>query len=499
MSSPVFPLKGNVSYDRKKQEPVYLQLSHQVIKFIRSGKLQPGVKLPGSRTLANELNLHRKTIIAVYTELQAQGWIETIVNKGTFVTKQLPVVQPVSFKQPIHQKNNSEYASFDFLKNDLLYQKPEVLDKKINLIADGVPDHRLVPIDEISKVYRDVMKRSYNRHLLKYNSIYGNLQLRKRLAVYLNATRGLHITYDQILITRGSQMSMYLAGQLLLKNRIIICGNTNYNTANDTFTYCGGQVKTVSIDKDGLNTQEIETLCKTQPIQAVYVTSHHHYPTTVTLSPQRRMHLLQLAQQYQFAIIEDDYDYDFHYNNAPILPLASSDETGNVLYLGGFTKIIAPALRIGYLIGPVDFIREAAHLRSIIDRQGDTILEHVISILIKNGDVYRHIQKVRKIYKKRRDLFCKLLSEQCGKFFNFTKPEGGMAVWVLLRDTYTWDNVMASAKALDIPFSSDYLIYGDAVTSKGIRMGFACLTTEEIYQSIDRLQKVMNQLKKSSQ
>ena len=141
------------------------------------------------------------------------------------------------------------------------------------------------------------------------------------------------------------------------------------------------------VDENGLDTVRIEAICKKQQIKAVYVTSHHHHPTTVTLSAERRIHLLNLAQKYRFAIIEDDYDYDFNYNHSPILPLASHDTNGNVIYIGSVCKTVAPVFRIGYLIASKEFVNEAANLRRIVDRQGDALLELTFADFIKNGDL----------------------------------------------------------------------------------------------------------------
>ncbi len=461
-----------------------------MITFIKSGKLPPATKLPGSRKLAEDLSIHRKTVIAAYEELISQGWIETIPSRGTFVTSSLPLVIPKKIKQTPIASQKKKKSGFSFFSRPNLIRKSEnILSDQVLRIGDGAPDHRLAPIEEIARIYRNVTKKSYHRDLLDYGSIYGNIELRKKLALYLNQTRGLHITSDNILITRGSQMGIYLAGQLLLpqKNKIIV-GNTNYKTADDTFIEAGGILEQVSVDDNGLDTNQIERLCQGTSIRAVYVTSHHHHPTTVTLSAQRRMHLLQLAQQYNFAIIEDDYDYDFHYANAPILPLASNDINGNVVYIGGFTKMIAPAMRIGYLIAPKDFVDEAARLRAIIDRQGDTILEQVLAQMLTTGDVQRHINKVLRTYKNRRDLFCKLLEEKLGNYFSFDIPKGGMAIWVKLHKSYNWDIVCSEAKKHNLIITPDWRRYdNDNSGHNGIRLGFATLNKEEIYEAINRL------------
>ncbi|MEW7291923.1 MocR-like pyridoxine biosynthesis transcription factor PdxR [Aquimarina sp. 2304DJ70-9] len=494
----MFPFKNNILLDRKANRNLYLQLCDQIIGHIKSGKLAPSTKLLGSRKMAEDLDIHRKTVIAAYDELISQGWIETIPAKGTYVTSTLPIIRKQRFDQNPSNITVKHKSGFSFITRAHLMRKTTTnIRQDVLKIDDGVPDNRLAPIEEIARIYRNITKKTHHKKLLAYDSIYGNLALRKALVTYLNQTRGLHISIDNILITRGSQMGIYLASQLILKNKKkIIVGKTNYMTADNTFKEAGGDIEQVPVDEQGMNTFAIEQLCKAKKIDAVYVTSHHHHPTTVTLSAERRMHLLQLAQEYNFAIIEDDYDYDFHYSNAPILPLASNDYNGNVIYIGGFTKIIAPAMRIGYLVAPSDFVDEAARLRRIIDRQGDMILEQTLAQMITSGDVQRHCNKALKTYKIRRDLFCSLLQEKLGNYFEFDIPKGGMAVWIKLNKNYHWDDVYNEAKKNNLELNPEWQRYdNDNSGHNGIRLGFASLHEEEIVTVIEKLEKTLRNLK----
>jgi len=219
------------------------------------------------------------------------------------------------------------------------------------------------------------------------------------------------------------------------------------------------------------------------------VTSHHHHPTTVTLSARRRIHLLNLAKEYNFAIIEDDYDYDFNYDHAPILPLTSHDTNGNVIYIGSVCKTVAPVFRVGYMVASKDFVDEASKLRGFVDRQGDALLELTFADFIKSGDLDRHIRKVMKVYKQRRDLFCDLLKQELGDYFEFDVPKGGMAVWVKLRPPYSWAQVSETAL-------KHHLVIGDwqryDMTNLGhnsIRIGFAAYNESELYELIEKLKK----------
>ena len=430
----MFPYKARIEIDRNSDAALYLQLSYQIIELIKNQTLAPKTKLPSTRLLAEQLEVHRKTVVACYEELTLQGWIESIPKKGTYVTESIPVL----IQQPLvgaESNTSREEARFKFIPNKNLVEKTATVKREgFLLLRDGIPDVRLIPIDEIARTYRKICSKKSILEHLSYGTTYGAQKLRTVLAEYLNATRGLHISIENVLITRGSQMGIWLSAQLLLeKDEVVLVGHSNYASANSAFLTMNARLEKVSVDHDGIVTDEIEAICKKMPVKAVYVTSHHHHPTTVVLSAQRRIHLLNLAHQYGFAIIEDDYDFDFNYNRAPILPLASHDSNGNVIYIGSLCKTVAPVYRVGYLVASKDVVDEASKARGIIDRQGDAILELTFAEFIKSGDFDRHIRKVVKIYKQRRDLFCELLQKELGDLVEFEVPIGGMAVWSKLK------------------------------------------------------------------
>ena len=492
----MFPYKTSIKFDRKNNQPLYLQLSNQIIQFIKNQTLAPNTKLPGSRTLAEQLNVHRKTIVACYEELLLQGWVESISKKGTFVHHNLPELDQQRLNDTIVY-DYKKTTGFSFYKNLILPQKPEDKIKGLMYLNDGISDGRLTPTNEIARIYRRISAKKNIAEYLSYGTTFGNNELREVLVNYLNSTRGLHITKENVLITRGSQMGIWLSSQLLLqKDDIVVVGNTNYGAADSTFFNQKARLERVSVDENGIVTDEIEKLCKREQIKAVYVTSHHHHPTTVTLSAKRRIHLLNLARQYNFAIIEDDYDYDFNYNHAPILPLASHDTNGNVVYIGSVCKTVAPVFRIGYLIASKEFVDEASKLRGFVDRQGDALLELTFANFIKSGDLDRHIRKVMKIYKQRRDLFCKLLKDELGRFFEFEIPKGGMAVWAKLDSNYSWATISEVAKKhkLEIGAWERYDLAN--LGHNYIRIGFAAYNEEEIHELIHRLKRTIYEVKK---
>jgi GntR family transcriptional regulator/MocR family aminotransferase len=491
----MFPYKTSLIIDRDSKEPLFLQLTNQLINLIKEGKIPSGTKLIATRNLAEILGVHRKTVVACYEELILQGWVESIPKKGTFVNKNLPDFVPQDFTE-----ENSDIDAahgFSFYKNEFLSRKANEFSQEMMYVNDGVSDTRLTPVNEIARTYRRIASRSSIFQHLSYGSTFGNKKLRQVLADYLNTTRGLHITKENILITRGSQNGIYLSSQLLFKKGdVVVVGNTNYISADVTFLNAKATIERINVDESGLVIDELEKLCKKKPVKAVYVTSHHHHPTTVTMSAERRIHLLNLARKYGFAILEDDYDYDFNYNHAPILPLASHDTNGNVIYIGSVCKTVAPVFRIGYLVANESFIDETANLRRIVDRQGDALLELTFADFIQSGELDSHIRKVLKIYKARRDLFCSLLTSELKNYFKFEIPKGGMAVWVHLKEPYKWKDVAKIAKEFKLDIG-EYERYDTAkINHNCIRMGFASCNENEIVELISRLKFTMQYLEK---
>ena len=454
-----------------------------MINAIQRGVLVAGIQLPGTRSLADELAVHRKTIIAAYDELDAQGWTEIRPNKGTFV-RHRPLEDNTTLKtyDRDYLTKYPEKTGFNFKQSILL--DALTVDVPTGLeFNDGLPDIRLLPLHKLSKVYGGILKRKTNYKHFGYSHVEGNEYYRDVLSGYLNNTRGLHISKKNILTTRGIHMSIYLASSMLISpGDLVVVGDLSYYLANMCFQQSGGKIISVPVDQEGISVEAIRELCKTKKIRMLYLTPHHHYPTTVTLSAARRVELLQLASTYGFIILEDDYDYDFHYNGNSVLPLASADTNGMVVYIGSFCKSLAPGFRSGYLIAPENLIQEMAKFRRLVDRQGDMLMEQALAELLEEKEIQRHLNKVVKIYENRRDTLADLLQKHLGDHLNFVSPPGGLSIWT------SWDpklNLMRISKncakmGLHLP---QELLY-QTEHSTAMRLGFGNLTTEELEEAV---------------
>ena len=426
------PWKLNLAMNirRGSRSAVYVQVGYGIVEEIRRGRLAAGDVLPGTRKFAEELGVNRKTIVAAYEELIAQGWLISDKTRGTFVSSELPAVVPA--KRSLSRGTAAQASSEPDFRLTGTSPALSVLLPKAGafLFDDGAPDTRLFPAETMSREYRTALIRAARRNGLGYGDPRGALTLRRALARMLNNDRGLLATPDNICLTRGSQMAIHLAARVLIKpGDAVVLEELSYPPAVETFRAAGARIVTVPLDASGLDIEAFETLCRRHSVKLVYLTPHHQFPTTRVMRPEKRLRLLGLAEQFRFAIVEDDYDHEFHFSHQPLLPLASVAPR-KTIYIGSMSKLLTPSIRLGYVVAPALVIERMAGEVLLLDRQGDPATELAIAGLIDSGEVNRHARKSLQIYARRRQLFSSLLRESIGDILPFEEPEGGLAFWI---------------------------------------------------------------------
>ncbi len=485
----MLPWKTIIEFDRTLDDAVYLQISKSIIREIKNGIIQSSVKMPGTRALSVQLQVNRQTIVKAYDELYAQGWLIALPAKGTFVNTELPEVKPRKLVDRVD--GLARETGFDFEINTTIHT-PSAPNRHIMGFHDG-PDVRLIPVEQLASGYRRILKRRSNLNILSYVEVEGRQVVREAISEYLNSSRGLQTKYQNIMVTRGTSMALYILSEILISpGDLLITAGIGYRYADLTFLNAGAKLIKLEIDEHGIDVDEIERICQRKTIRAVYVTSHHHYPTTVTLCAARRMKLLQLAETYGFIIIEDDYDYEFHYESSPILPLASADVHGMVVYIGSFSKTLGPAIRVGYIAAPPNLINEVAKFRQLIDVQGDPVLEQVVAEMIREGEIIRHMKKALKEYTSRRQNMCEYLNSNLKDFIEFKAPEGGLAIWAEYDPKIDLVALAAELKKHEVIISNGLI--NDASAGRKLnstRMGFGWMNVIEANHALDMLEKTI--------
>jgi GntR family transcriptional regulator/MocR family aminotransferase len=340
-------------------------------------------------------------------------------SKAHLPAKNYPEINPRRFYNKPEKRNEfAPETGYRVVVNTDI-RTPVLPMRNITGFHDG-PDTRLMPVQELGKAYKSVLSRTVNLKYMSYVETNGIQKFREILSEYLNSSRGLQTRFENIMVTRGSQHGLYMLTCVLFNaGENIIVGDTNYYYADHCFEHAGMNLIRVPVDENGIDVGIVEKMCKRKKIRAIYVTSHHHYPTTVTLTASRRIKLVELSEKYGFIVIEDDYDYDCHYASSPILPLISADVKGMVVYIGTLSKTIAPAIRTGYVVAPPNLILELARIRQLMDTQGDPIMELALSDMFSSGEIRRHMKKALQEYNRRRDFLCSLLKEKLSDVIDF--------------------------------------------------------------------------------
>jgi GntR family transcriptional regulator / MocR family aminotransferase len=462
--------------------PLFVQLAHGVMTEIRRGRLLPGQRLPGTRAWAKSLGINRNTVIAAVAELEAQGWVHSTPTRGTWVRESLPV-EPRSTRRPGLPALG---IPLEPLPAFLAPRAFRVSDEVLHLSA-GTPDPRLFPVELLARTWRRVVRRK-GRHLLEYGDPAGHRSLRQALAGMLSDLRGIPATEDQLVITRGSQMALdLLARAVVAPGETVAVESSGYRPAWDALRLIGARLAPIPVDAEGLDVDALARLVRRRQVRAVYVTPHHQYPTTVTMSASRRLALLELARRHQLLIIEDDYDHEFHYEGRPVLPLMASDDAGVVASVGTLSKVLAPGLRLGFVVAPTALAERIARLRAVMDRQGDHPMEATVAELIEEGELQRHVRKMRVVYQARRDALARQLTARLGDTLEFSIPPGGISIWAKLRRPIHLDVWLARARARGVSVMPGATYCFDGHEPGALRLVFARFTEAELTRAVELL------------
>jgi len=305
-----------IALDPRHELPIFLQLAQAIADAIRRGRLKPGEALPGTRELAEQLGLNRNTVVSGYEELAAEGLVHTRVGGGTFVTSSLPA-------QTSAGPSTKDAPTFPLAEPMHVVPAVQVPAPGTLMIAHSLPDTRLFPAEALTRAFRRAIVQR-GRSLIGYAEPCGHPRLREELAKMLRSTRALPATADCLMVTRSLEQGIDLVARMLLKaGDVVAVESFGYPPAWSVLRLAGARLMPVPVDDEGMDIGALEDALKHQSIRAVFLTPHHQFPTACVMSAARRERLAALATRHHFAIIEDDYDHEFHYAGKPILPIAA--------------------------------------------------------------------------------------------------------------------------------------------------------------------------------
>jgi GntR family transcriptional regulator/MocR family aminotransferase len=474
-----------IALDPACELPIFLQLANAIADDIRSGRLKPGEPLPGTRELAEQLSINRNTVVAGYAELAAEGLVRTRVGGGTFVAEPMPTVT-----HPVPPTKDTPTYPIQTPARPVL---PAKVPKSGTLILNSLPDIRSFPAAALARAFhRAIAQRG--RSLISYADPCGHRRLREELANMLGSTRGLPATADDLMVMRSLEQGIDLVARMLLQPGDVVAVEAfGYPPAWKVLRLAGAQLVPLPLDEDGLDVGALEALLAHQHIRAVFV-PHHQFPTTSVMSPQRRAHLTELALTHRFAIIEDDYDHEFHYAGKPILPMAAGVGRANVIYIGSLANLLAPGVSTGFVLAPPAVFEHLAALRAISDARSDVAMECAIAELFEDGELLRHVRRMRRIYATRRDVLAQALNRHLGSALRFRIPDGGMGLWARVDDSIDVGAWVQESEHEGVQCFGGNRYDFHQREQPYMRLGFSYLDETELEEAVQRMARALSRM-----
>ena len=479
-----------ITLQNRDRMPIYQQLYDWFRRAITGGQLRPGQRVPSTRNLAAELKISRMPVLGAFEQLLAEGYLETFVGAGTCVARSIPddtlsspAVKARKGLQEIVEKQGPRRIS---RRGAVLTRAPAQswLDN-LGAFRVSLPALDHFPIGVWSKLVARHSRRP-PRGIMAYGDAMGYLPFREAIAEYLGAVRGVRCEPSQILVTTGSQQALQISAQVLLdpKDRVWM-EEPGYPGARQAFMTAGARLIPVRVDHDGMNVAEM--IRRGRDARAVYVTPSHQYPMGMTMSATRRMLLLNWAVRSGAWIIEDDYDSEYRFGSRPIASLQGLDRDERVIYVGTFSKVMFPALRLGYVVVPKDLVPVFSAARDAADIFSSTLYQAVLTDFIREGHFARHIRRMRMLYMDRRRALLNAIQIQMGDMTEVIGAEAGMHLVALLRPGT--DDVAVCRKAAQkgisaVPLSTCYL---KPPTRGGLILGYGGANAHQIRDGIGRL------------
>ena len=473
-----------VSLDPGREQPLFLQLASAIADDIRSGRLKPGESLPGTRELAESLEVNRNTVVAGYDELAAEGLVNTRVGGGTFVAESAPRLP----HSPSAFTDQPTYA----LAPPLHARPPRTaLAPGMLMMANGTPDVRLFPARPLARAFRRAIEHR-GRALLTTADPCGHVRLRIELAAMLARTRGLVATPDNLMVTRSIEQGIDLVARTLIAPGDVVAVEAfGYPPAWSVLRLAGARLVPLPLDGDGLDVDALESLLAREKVRAVFLTPHHQFPTTTVMSQRRRERLAALALARGFAIVEDDYDHEFHYTGKPVLPIAAGAGRANVIYIGSLSNLLAPGISSGFVVAPPAVFERLASLRAASDARGDAAVECAVAELFEDGELLRHVRRTRRIYEARRDALVQSLRNRLGSALDFRVPEGGMALWVRVDDAIDVEAWVEEGERVGVRFASARPYDFQQRERQFLRLGFSYHDEAELTEATRRMSQAL--------
>jgi GntR family transcriptional regulator/MocR family aminotransferase len=479
-----------IAVNRKAPRALHRQIYDAYRAAIVNGSLRAGQRIPSTRVLASEIRVSRFPVLNAYAQLLAEGYFQSRVGAGTVVSSSLP-----------DQLTSSEPAGATDVAS---HSGPRPIAKRSSILplVEGVPWVKnwgafrvgQVAIDQFPlRVWSNLVARHcriMDAQSSHYGEQMGSKALRETIANYLRTARSLRCEAEQVMVVSGSQQALEISARVVLDpgSRVWV-EEPGYRLARDVFALNGCHPVPVPVDTEGLDVAAGIKQCR--KARAAFVTPSHQFPLGVTMSASRRLQLVDWAQSSGSWIIEDDYDSEYRYESLPIASLQGLDANSRVIYIGTFSKVLFPSLRLGYIVIPSDLVDRFLAIRRVMDLGPASFYQEVLTDFIQEGHFARHLRRMRVHYGKLRSTLVGSLTKELGARVEVVGDEAGMHVAVTLQN---WCHDLeiaerAACQNLSLwPLSPSYL---GKVSQPGFILGFGGTTIAEIPSAVRKLRNLL--------
>ncbi|MFS0605571.1 PLP-dependent aminotransferase family protein [Peribacillus frigoritolerans] len=458
--------------DKNNGVPIYVQLFQYIKQKIEDGTIPEGSFLPSVRYLSAQLRISKNTVDSAYQQLVAEGYVASRARIGLIV---LPLEQPVlsSIVQEIKHKpkvlldNKAETFEYDFKYGDI----------------------------DVNSFPHDIWKRCLTKALtnepdllLNPGERQGDIGLRRELMNYLFQSRGVNCSEEQIVICSGTQHALSLLIQLFsIGDRSVAMENPSYDVAQTVFNNHGWSIKPIRLEQDGIDIEQLQKI----ETKVTYITPSHQFPYGMVLPIQKRLSLLEWANQNSSYIIEDDYDSEFRYQGQPIPSLKALDEEDNVIYLGTFSKSFSPAARVSYIVLPQNLIDVYNHTYVNYNQSVSPIIQKGLYIFMNEEHFTSHIRRMRKVYQKKHQTLINALNKYMGRHIEIIGQNAGLHLLVRIKNNMSTKDLVKKAQKLGVRVydPSFYCLNEKEIEPSLVMIGFGGISEEKIDKGILLLQK----------
>ncbi len=467
---------SELHFDSASDVPVYKQVAEAIATRIRSGSIASGEKLPATRELAGQLGLNRATVSAAYAVLEEAKLLDGYVGRGSFVAKyQKQAARPGADWDAILAPLESGFGS---AAQNMTAHKMEIS------FANSRPAAEAFPLAQFRRLAKQVIDSKHASEILQLGSPHGYLPLRRYLLEQA-VTSGTARAGDDLIITNGCQQALDLLARLFTaEGHTILVEDPVYHGLVRVFSRAGANLIPVAVDHAGLDPEQLEQTIERHRPRLLIVTPSFQNPTGATLPLERRKRIVNLAQRFGVALVENDIYSELRYYGKALPTLKALDETGNTILLRSYSKVSFPGLRVGWAIAPRAVVARLAEAKQISDLHSDQLSQAVLLRFAESGELERHLERTRAAGAERLNAVLRACSRSLPAGARYTRPDGGMNLWIELPAPLTAENLLHRAEERGVNFLPGRYFSVRPGHSRGLRISFGGLAPDEITRGI---------------